>query len=123
MPIITLPDGTEKSFDQAVSVFEVAKSIGSGLAKATLAGKVNGELVDASFMIEVNSTLSIITDKDAEGLEVIRHSTAHLLAQATQMLYPDAQVTIGPVIKEGFYYDFAYKGGFSEGEQSNYWHE
>jgi threonyl-tRNA synthetase len=116
MPIITLPDGTEKSFDQAVSVFEVAKSIGSGLAKATLAGKVNGELVDASFMIEVNSTLSIITDKDAEGLEVIRHSTAHLLAQATQMLYPDAQVTIGPVIKEGFYYDFAYKGGFSEGD-------
>ncbi|CAC9621026.1 Threonyl-tRNA synthetase (EC 6.1.1.3) [uncultured Gammaproteobacteria bacterium] len=116
MPIITLPDGTEKSFDQAVSVFEVAKSIGSGLAKATLAGKVNGELVDASFMIEVNSTLSIITDKDAEGLEVIRHSVAHLLAQATQMLYPDAQVTIGPVIKEGFYYDFAYKGGFSEGD-------
>ncbi|CAC9968094.1 Threonyl-tRNA synthetase (EC 6.1.1.3) [uncultured Gammaproteobacteria bacterium] len=116
MPIITLPDGTEKSFDQTVSVFEVAKSIGSGLAKATLAGKVNGELVDASFMIEVNSTLSIITDKDAEGLEVIRHSTAHLLAQATQMLYPDAQVTIGPVIKEGFYYDFAYKGGFSEGD-------
>ncbi|CAB9544545.1 Threonyl-tRNA synthetase (EC [Bathymodiolus brooksi thiotrophic gill symbiont] len=116
MPIITLPDGTEKSFDQAVSVFEVAKSIGSGLAKATLAGKVNGELVDASFMIEVNSTLSIITDKDTEGLEVIRHSTAHLLAQATQMLYPDAQVTIGPVIKEGFYYDFAYKGGFSEGD-------
>ncbi|CAC9963632.1 Threonyl-tRNA synthetase (EC 6.1.1.3) [uncultured Gammaproteobacteria bacterium] len=116
MPIITLPDGTEKSFDQAVSVFEVAKSIGSGLAKATLAGKVNSELVDASFMIEVNSTLSIITDKDAEGLEVIRHSVAHLLAQATQMLYPDAQVTIGPVIKEGFYYDFAYKGGFSEGD-------
>ncbi|CAC9612899.1 Threonyl-tRNA synthetase (EC 6.1.1.3) [uncultured Gammaproteobacteria bacterium] len=116
MSIITLPDGTEKSFDQAVSVFDVAKSIGSGLAKATLAGKVNGELVDASFMIEVNSTLSIITDKDAEGLEVIRHSTAHLLAQATQMLYPDAQVTIGPVIKEGFYYDFAYKGGFSEGD-------
>ncbi|AYQ56492.1 Threonyl-tRNA synthetase [Bathymodiolus thermophilus thioautotrophic gill symbiont] len=114
MPIITLPDGTERSFDQAVSVFEVAKSIGSGLAKATLAGKVNGELVDAAFVIEANSTLSIVTDKDAEGLEVIRHSTAHLLAQATQMLYPDAQVTIGPVIKEGFYYDFAYKDGFSE---------
>jgi threonyl-tRNA synthetase len=116
MPIITLPDGSEKSFDQAISVFEVAKSIGSGLAKATLAGKVNGELVDASFVIEANSTLSIITDKDEAGLEVIRHSSAHLLAQATQMLYPDAQVTIGPVIDNGFFYDFAYKDGFSEGD-------
>lgn len=116
MPIITLPDGSEKHFDQAVNVFEVAKSIGSGLAKATLAGKVNGELVDASFTIQVDSTLSIITAKDAEGLKVIRHSTAHLLAQATQMLYPDAQVTIGPVIDNGFFYDFAYKDGFSEGD-------
>ncbi|SMN14298.1 Threonyl-tRNA synthetase [uncultured Candidatus Thioglobus sp.] len=116
MPIITLPDGTEKSFDQAISVFDVAKSIGSGLAKATLAGKVNGELMDAAYVIEVDSSLSIITDKDAEGLEVIRHSTAHLLAQATQMLYPDVQVTIGPVIKDGFYYDFSYKDGFSEGD-------
>ncbi|SFV86239.1 Threonyl-tRNA synthetase [hydrothermal vent metagenome] len=116
MPIITLADGTEKSFDQAVSVFEVAKSIGSGLAKATLAGKVNGELVDASYRIEVDSSLSIITDKDDEGLAVIRHSTAHLLAQATQMLYPSAQVTIGPVINDGFFYDFAYKDGFSEGD-------
>ncbi|MBT4669266.1 MAG: threonine--tRNA ligase, partial [Candidatus Ruthia sp.] len=114
MPIITLPDGTEKSFDQVLSVFDVAKSIGSGLAKATLAGKVNGELVDASHVIESDATLSIITAKDEEGLEVIRHSTAHLLAQATQMLYPDAQVTIGPVIDNGFYYDFAYKDGFSE---------
>jgi threonyl-tRNA synthetase len=114
MPIITLPDGTEKSFDQVLSVFDVAKSIGSGLAKATLAGKVNGELVDASHVIESDVTLSIITAKDEEGLEVIRHSTAHLLAQATQMLYPDAQVTIGPVIDNGFYYDFAYKDGFSE---------
>jgi len=116
MPIITLPDGSKKSFDQAISVFEVAKSIGSGLAKATLAGKVNDELVDASFVIEADSSLSIITDKDKEGLEVIRHSTAHLLAQATQMLYPDAQVTIGPVIDNGFFYDFAYKDGFSEGD-------
>ncbi|RUA06932.1 MAG: threonine--tRNA ligase [Gammaproteobacteria bacterium] len=116
MPIITLPDGTQKSFDQAVSVFEVAKSIGSGLAKATLAGKVNDELVDASYIIEADSSLSIITDKDAEGLEVIRHSTAHLLAQATQMLYPEAQVTIGPVINDGFFYDFAYKDGFSEAD-------
>jgi len=87
MPIITLPDGTEKSFDQPLNVFEVAKSIGSGLAKATLAGKVNGEMVDASYMIEADASVSIITAKDEEGLEVIRHSTAHLLAQATQMLY------------------------------------
>ena len=116
MPVITLPDGTEKIFDQALSVFEVAKSIGSGLAKATLAGKVNGELVDASFLIESDASVSIITAKDDEGLEVIRHSTAHLLAQATQMLYPDAQVTIGPVIDNGFFYDFAYKDGFSEGD-------
>lgn len=114
MPVITLPDGTEKSFDQALSVFDVAKSIGSGLAKATLAGKVNGELVDASHVIETDSNVSIVTAKDDEGLEVIRHSTAHLLAQATQMLYPEAQVTIGPVIDNGFYYDFAYQDGFSE---------
>ena len=116
MPIITLPDGTEKSFDQALTVFEVAKSIGSGLAKATLAGKVDGEMVDASYLIESDASVSIITAKDDEGLEVIRHSTAHLLAQATQMLYPDAQVTIGPVIDNGFFYDFAYKDGFSEGD-------
>ena len=114
MPIITLPDGSEKSFDQALTVFEVAKSIGSGLAKATLAGKVNGEMVDASYLIESDASVSIITAKDDEGLEVIRHSTAHLLAQATQMLYPEAQVTIGPVIDNGFFYDFAYKDGFSE---------
>ena len=116
MPVITLPDGSQRSFDQAVNVFEVAKSIGSGLAKATLAGKVNGELVDASYVIDQDSTLSIITGNDEEGLEVIRHSTAHLLAQATQMLYPEAQVTIGPVIDNGFYYDFAYKDGFSEAD-------
>ena len=116
MPIITLPDGSTKSFDQALSVFEVAKSIGSGLAKATLAGKVNGEMVDASYLIEADASVSIITAKDDEGLEVIRHSTAHLLAQATQMLYPEAQVTIGPVIDNGFFYDFAYKDGFSEGD-------
>lgn len=114
MPIITLPDGSEKYFDQTISVLDVAKSISSGLAKATLAGKVNDELVDASYLIETDSILSIITDKDDEGLEVIRHSTAHLLAQATQMLYPNAQVTIGPVIDDGFFYDFAYKEGFSK---------
>jgi threonyl-tRNA synthetase len=116
MPIITLPDGSEKSFNQALTVFEVAKSIGSGLAKATLAGKVNGELVDASHIISTDSTVAIITAKDDEGLEVIRHSTAHLLAQATQMLYPNAQVTIGPVIDNGFFYDFAYADGFSEAD-------
>ncbi|MEO1945821.1 MAG: threonine--tRNA ligase, partial [Candidatus Thioglobus sp.] len=116
MPIVTLPDGTKKPFDGPISVFDVAKSIGSGLAKATLAGKVNGDLVDASYIIDKDSAVSIITDKDKEGLEVIRHSTAHLLAQATQMLYPNAQVTIGPVIDNGFYYDFAYKDGFSESD-------
>jgi len=116
MPKVTLPDGTKKPFDGPISVFDVAKSIGSGLAKATLAGKVNGELVDASYIIDKDSSVSIITDKDKEGLEVIRHSTAHLLAQATQMLYPNAQVTIGPVIDNGFYYDFAYKDGFSESD-------
>ena len=116
MPVITLPDGSQRSFDQAVNVFELAKSIGSGLAKAALAGKVNGELVDASFVIEDDAAVSIITGNDEEGLEVIRHSTAHLLAQATQMLYPEAQVTIGPVIDNGFYYDFAYKDGFSEAD-------
>ncbi len=116
MPIITLPDGTQKTFEQAVSVAQVAKSIGSGLAKAALAGEVDGELVDTSFLIKADADLAIITASDDKGLEVIRHSTAHLLAQATQMLYPDVQVTIGPVIDNGFYYDFAYSDGFSEGD-------
>lgn len=116
MPIITLPDGTQKTFEQAVSVAQVAKSIGLGLAKAALAGEVDGQLVDTSFLIKADASLAIITASDDKGLEVIRHSTAHLLAQATQMLYPDAQVTIGPVIENGFYYDFAYKDGFSEGD-------
>ncbi|MGE4570168.1 MAG: threonine--tRNA ligase [Gammaproteobacteria bacterium] len=114
MPNITLPDGTVKTFDQPLSVLEVAASIGSGLKKATLAGEVNGQLVDASHIISEDASLAIITGKDAQALEVIRHSTAHLLAQAAQQLYPDAQVTIGPVIDKGFYYDFAYKDGFSE---------
>lgn len=116
MPIITLANGTQKTFEQAVSVVQVAKSIGSGLAKAALAGEVDGQLVDTSFLIKADASLAIITVSDDKGLEVIRHSTAHLLAQATQMLYPDAQVTIGPVIENGFYYDFAYKDGFSEGD-------
>jgi len=114
MLAITLPDGTLKTFDQPLTVGEVASSIGSGLAKAALAGEVNGELVDTSYLIDQDVSLTIITGKDEQALEVIRHSTAHLLAQATQQLYPDAQVTIGPVIDNGFYYDFAYKDGFSE---------
>ena len=114
MPNVTLPDGSVKSYDQSLTVAEVASSIGSGLAKAAIAGEIDGQLVDTSFMIENDSDLSIITNKDDKALEVIRHSTAHLLAQATQQLYPKAQVTIGPVIDNGFYYDFAYKDGFSE---------
>jgi threonyl-tRNA synthetase len=113
MPVITLPDGSQKRFDQAVSVAEVAASIGPGLAKAALAGKVDGKLVDTSALIDHDASLSIVTDKDPEGLEIIRHSTAHLLANAVQELFPDAQVTIGPVIENGFYYDFAYKRPFS----------
>ncbi|MDC1038912.1 threonine--tRNA ligase [Candidatus Thioglobus sp.] len=114
MPNVTLPDGTVKSYEQPLTVAEVASSIGSGLAKAAIAGEVNGQLVDTSFMIESDSDVAIITNKDEKALEVIRHSTAHLLAQATQQIYPKAQVTIGPVIDNGFYYDFAYKDGFSE---------
>src|SRR6267154_4673800 len=113
MPAITLPDGSQKHFDHPVSVAEVAASIGPGLAKAALAGKVNGKLVDTSAAIDQDATLSIVTDKDPEGLEIIRHSTAHLLANAVQELFPEAQVTIGPVIENGFYYDFAYKRPFS----------
>ena len=114
MPNVTLPDGTVKSYEQSLTVAEVASSIGSGLAKAAIAGEVDGQLVDTSFIIEGDSDVAIITNKDEKALEVIRHSTAHLLAQATQQIYPKAQVTIGPVIDNGFYYDFAYKDGFSE---------
>src|SRR5258708_27187558 len=113
MPAITFRDGSQKHFDHPVSVAEVAASIGPGLAKAALAGKVNGKLVDTSASIDQDATLSIVTDKDPEGLEIIRHSTAHLLANAVQELFPEAQVTIGPVIENGFYYDFAYKRPFS----------
>jgi len=113
MPVITLPDGSRRHFDHPVSVAEVAASIGPGLAKAALAGKLDGALVDTSALIERDAALSIITDRDPEGLEIIRHSTAHLLANAVQELYPEAQVTIGPVIEDGFYYDFAYKRPFS----------
>jgi threonyl-tRNA synthetase len=110
---IRLPDGSSRSFDKPVSVAEVAASIGPGLAKAAIAGKVDGKLVDTSYVIDRDATLAIVTDKDPEGLEVLRHSTAHLLAYAVKELFPDAQVTIGPVIDNGFYYDFAYKRPFT----------
>ena len=110
---ITLPDGSKRDFAGPVTVAEVAASIGAGLAKAALAGKVDGKIVDTSFTLAQNSALSIVTAKDADGLEVIRHSTAHLLAYAVKELFPDAQVTIGPVIEHGFFYDFSYKRPFT----------
>ncbi|HEV2212134.1 MAG TPA: threonine--tRNA ligase [Gammaproteobacteria bacterium] len=113
MPAITLPDGSQRKFDHPVTVAEVAASIGPGLAKAALAGKVDGKVVDTSFTIDHDAPLSIVTDRDAEGLDVIRHSTAHLLAQAVKQIFPEAQVTIGPVIEDGFYYDFAFSRPFT----------
>lgn len=113
MPVIRLPDGSERVFDHPVTVAQVAASIGPGLAKAALAGTVNGTLVDTSYTIENDSTLSIVTEKDDEGLDMIRHSTAHLLAYAVKELFPTAQVTIGPVIEDGFYYDFSYERPFT----------
>ncbi len=113
MPVVTLPDGSERRFDQPVTVDEVAGAIGAGLRKAALAGRVNGNLVDTSFVISGDARLSIVTDKDPAGLEIIRHSSAHLLAQAVKQLFPEAQVTIGPVIEDGFYYDFAYQRPFT----------
>ena len=107
MPVVTLPDGSERSFNQSVSVHDVALDIGPGLAKAALAGVVNGKEVDTSFVIDEDSQLSIITERDDAGVEILRHSTAHLLAQAVQQLFPGTQVTIGPTIEDGFYYDFA----------------
>ena len=113
MPDITLPDGSHRHYDHAVSVAEVAASIGPGLAKAALAGNVDGKVVDTSFRIDHDAKLAIVTDRDAAGLDVLRHSTAHLLAYAVKELFPDAQVTIGPVIDDGFYYDFSYKRPFT----------
>ncbi|MEY4588325.1 MAG: threonine--tRNA ligase [Pseudomonadota bacterium] len=113
MITVTLPDGSSRQFPQVVSVFDVAANIGAGLAKATLGGIVNGMQVDASHLIESDANLVIITDKSEQALELIRHSAAHLLAQAVKQLYPDAQVTIGPVIDDGFYYDFAYSRAFT----------
>src|SRR5579863_2343571 len=113
MPVVTLPDGSQRSFDRPVTVDEVAGDIGAGLRKAALAGRVNGKLVDTSFVIENDAHVAIVTDKDPAGIEIIRHSTAHLLAQAVKQLFPEAQVTIGPVIEDGFYYDFAYLRPFT----------
>ncbi len=113
MPVITLPDGSQRNFDKPVSVHEVAADIGPGLAKAALAGVVDGREVDTSFVMAQDASLAIITDRDEAGLEVIRHSTAHLLAMATQELFPGVQVTIGPVIEDGFYYDFATDHSFT----------
>ncbi len=113
MPVITLPDGSRKSFDHPVSVHEVAASIGSGLARAALAGRIDGRLVDTSHTMEQDAELSIITDRDEDGLDIIRHSAAHLLAMAVKQLFPEAQVTIGPTVENGFYYDFSYSRPFT----------
>jgi threonyl-tRNA synthetase len=113
MPVVTLPDGSQRKFDHAISVMDVARAIGSGLAKATLAGKVDGKLVDASTLIDHDVSLQIVTAKDQDGVDIIRHSTAHLLAYAVKELFPEAQVTIGPVIENGFYYDFSFSRPFT----------
>ena len=113
MPIITLPDGSQRSFDKPISILDVAADIGAGLAKATIAGKINDDILDASHLIETDCELQIFTNTSEEGLEVIRHSSAHLMAQAVKQLFPDAQVTIGPVIEDGFFYDFAYQRAFT----------
>ncbi|HSS63549.1 MAG TPA: TGS domain-containing protein, partial [Gammaproteobacteria bacterium] len=119
MPEISLPDGSRRKFAQPVSVYEIARDIGPGLAKAALAGRVDGRLVDTSYVVDEDAEVAIVTDRDEEGLEVIRHSTAHLLAQAVKQLYPNAQVTIGPVIEDGFYYDFSYPPGFGPEDLEN----
>ena len=114
MPVITLPDGSRREYPKPVTVAEVAASVGAGLARAALAGRVNDRLVDTSFLVDQDTQLVIVTDRDPDGIEIIRHSTAHLLAHAVKELFPEAQVTIGPVIENGFYYDFAFKRGFTE---------
>jgi threonyl-tRNA synthetase len=113
VPIVTLPDGSQRQFERPVTVAEVAANIGAGLARAALGGRVDGRLVDTSYLIERDAAVSIVTDKDPAGLEIIRHSTAHLLAQAVKQLFPEAQVTIGPVIEDGFFYDFAFHRPFT----------
>ena len=113
MLVVTLPDGSKREFEAPVRVADVAQSIGSGLAKAALGGIVDGKMVDTSFVIDKDSQLAIITDKSPEALEIVRHSTAHLLAYAVKELFPEAQVTIGPVVDNGFYYDFSYHRPFT----------
>ena len=113
MPTITLPDGSQRSFDHAISILDVANDIGPGLAKATLAGAISGKQYDASHLIEDDVELSIITTNSEEGIDIIRHSSAHLMAQAVKQLFPEAQVTIGPVIEDGFFYDFSYERAFT----------
>ena len=113
MVSIRLPDGSVRQYDHPVTVAEVAASIGAGLAKAALGGRLDGELVDTSTLIDHDASLAIVTEKDADGLDIVRHSAAHLLAYAVKDLYPEAQVTIGPVIDNGFYYDFAYSRPFT----------
>ncbi len=113
MPTITLPDNSQREYEEALTVMQISESIGPGLAKATLGGMVDDQIVDASYLIEKDSNLRIITERDPEGLEIIRHSCAHLMAQAVKTLYPEAQVTIGPVIEDGFFYDYAYEPGFT----------
>jgi threonyl-tRNA synthetase len=113
MPVVTLPDGSRREFPQPTTIAAIAASIGPGLARAALAGRVDGKLVDTSFVVERDAEIAIVTDKDPAGVEILRHSTAHLLAHAVKELYPEAQVTIGPVIDNGFYYDFAFQRGFT----------
>ena len=113
MVVVTLPDGSKREFESAVRVADVAQSIGSGLAKAALGGIVDGKMVDLSHLIEHDAQLAIVTDKSPEALEIVRHSTAHLLAYAVKELFPEAQVTIGPVVENGFYYDFSYQRPFT----------
>ena len=110
---VTLPDGSKRQYDAALSVAQIAESIGAGLAKAALAGRIDGQLVDLSTLVERDAEVAIITERESEGLEVIRHSCAHLMAQAVQRLFPSAQVTIGPVIEDGFFYDFAFERAFT----------
>lgn len=114
MPIITLPDGSQRNYPEPVTVAQIAANIGSGLAKAAIAGEVDGKLVDTFYVVNQNANVRIITDRDPEGIDIVRHSTAHLLAHAVKILFPSAQVTIGPVIENGFYYDFAFERPFTE---------
>ena len=113
MPIITLPDGSEKNYESSVTIEKIATDIGPGLAKAAIAGRVNGNLLDTCIPITNDAKIQIITSKDNEGLEIIRHSFAHLLGHAVKQLYPDAKMAIGPVIEDGFYYDISYKDTFT----------